>query len=69
MDSDPTVKSDQKDHPEDSKNAVTEATDALQTLIAKYRSHAESLPADTKEKVKMITLHIPCNKTHSMGHV
>lgn len=59
---DQTVKLDQKSQFMDSENAVT-ATKALKNCIAKYRSHAGSLPSDMKEEVKMVTRHIPCNQT------
>ncbi|MFS8015430.1 hypothetical protein Hanom_Chr15g01356331 [Helianthus anomalus] len=48
---DPIVESDKK---VDSENAWTKATKPLQARIEKYRSHAESLPADKKEGVKLI---------------
>ncbi|KAK9064188.1 hypothetical protein SSX86_015568 [Deinandra increscens subsp. villosa] len=50
---DQTVESDQNDQSLDSNNARTVATKALQAHIAKYRSRAESLPVDMKEKVKV----------------
>ncbi|KAL9998923.1 putative Heat shock protein 70 family [Helianthus debilis subsp. tardiflorus] len=54
---DPIVESDKKvDQPGDSENARTKATKPLQARIERYRSHAESLPADKKEGVKNICI-------------
>ncbi|KAK1422604.1 hypothetical protein QVD17_17889 [Tagetes erecta] len=67
--SDQSVKSDQKDPPVDSKNSVTEATKALQTRIAKYRSHSELLPADMKEKVNRFCIEVEQQLAVSQKHL
>ncbi|MFS8015433.1 hypothetical protein Hanom_Chr15g01356361 [Helianthus anomalus] len=35
-------------------NALEKATETLQICIARYRSHSDSLPADTKDNVKNV---------------